>query len=155
MKGKKKDLSFINSFIEDCINNSITNAEDIANLALEEISIIDEQIKKIEYLKEKRCKLLDVIEMFDKKEKNFILDMKILRLHSVHNKNIAKLICSSLLKSQCLNISNLFNLSKKQDDIIFTIKELIENDIIIKNDESIFQGAMFNDYLKHVIKQPI
>jgi len=65
-KGKKLDYDFINEFIENCINCNISSSEDIVALAEDQIKKIDAKLLKINSLKEKRNKLLGVIESFEK-----------------------------------------------------------------------------------------
>ncbi len=152
MKGKKVDLDFVSSFIESCIAKNISKSEDIADLAISQISEIDEQLKQIENLKLKRSKLLDVVDVFSKKEKHLVINKEILNLFKITDKNIANLICSVIRKSP-LNIENLNTLKFKNEDILFTIKNLLQQEVVIDIDGAIHPGKMYDNYIKYVFNK--
>lgn len=152
MKGKKTDSEFLSTFISKCINDSIFDQQDIANKAKLEINNIDTQIKLVEKLKIRRSKLLDVVALFEKSTNNHKEEIKILSLFKLPNTPIYKFICKSI-KNSNIEIKLLHNKEFSQTDIIFCIKQLIENKIIVRLGDSIMKGDMYNDYMKFVYRE--
>ena len=141
MKGKKTDFNFITEYINKCLEANISTNESIVNKAKEEISIIDDKIKEIELLKKKRCQLIDVVNFLDVKHKKDNISLK---YYNLHNQHICKYICDSI-KEKSVEISSL----KEYDisDIFFSIKQLIELKILVKNKDCIMHGDMYHDYM--------
>ncbi len=66
-KGKKIDHEFVSEFIQKCVKENKKTSKEIVLEAKEIIKKIDKQLIKINELKKKRSKLLDVIGSFDEK----------------------------------------------------------------------------------------
>lgn len=92
MRGKKSNNEFVSGFIVKCCESNIFTPDDIIKEAEKEISIIDEQLRKLNELKKRKSGLLDVLNMFEKKEN---LDLQV-KFHSISNRIIAKQICENL-----------------------------------------------------------
>lgn len=152
-KGKKQDLDFVNQFIEKCVTDGINNAEDIVALANQNILEIDKKIKEVEELKKIRPKLLDVISTFNSSIiSNNKSEASSLSLYNISNKNICSYICLSI-KEAAISIRDLdYNLYNKLD-LIFTIKQLLENKVISKHGEYLLRGDLYDLYVKDVMKQ--
>lgn len=147
MKGKKIDTIFLSKFISECIKNNIVSSDDMIKLAKNKISSIDTQIKKIENLKILRSKLLDIVLTFEDPEKYLKKDAMILSFYMIKNRDICEFICQSI-KNNKININNLYNDRHSRIDIIFSIKRLIENKIISKENDIISKDVMFDNYYK-------
>jgi len=153
MRGKKIDSNFVSNFILECVSNGKTVQDEIVEEAKRKISEIDEKIKEVEKLKSTRSKLIDVVFSLGNK-KQPTEEVKNLNLFKIQNQHICKFICDSL-KKESLDIASLsskynnFNLQ----DILFAIKQLIENKVIIKDKDFLIKGPEFNTYLKVVLME--
>lgn len=67
MRGKRQDKDFIFNFIASSLSEEGISFNDLINKVNVEILSIDNEIKKVEILKVKRSKLLDVKEFLEKK----------------------------------------------------------------------------------------
>lgn len=150
MKGKKVDSEFVSQYISECIRHNITSSDDMAARARAKIVIIDEKIKEIEKMKIERCKLLDVIYTFQKKEKIEKKDSKTLSFYKISNHNICKHICDSLKEKpvELKMITDSFSIA----DVIFCIKQLIEHKVICKTGKYFSKGELFEEYYHVVLK---
>ena len=153
MKGKKKNILYVSSFIQKCIENGVTSSDDILNLAKNKILKIDDKIKKIQSLKNKRSNLLDVVDTFSKndfkiKDKNEIISLD---LFNIPNIKMCSFICLSI-KDNNKSINELLNDSSKEE-VIFCIKNLVEKKIIHKIGETITKGDMYNSYIRFILKE--
>jgi len=66
MRGKKVDREFIFAYIQQNLSEEGTSYNYLINKINDEIGCIDDEIKKVEDLKKRRCKLLDVREFLEK-----------------------------------------------------------------------------------------
>lgn len=143
MKGKKIDTEFISLFITKSAEQGINTPALIADKAKKMLLKIDRQIKRAEDKKAIRSKLIDVINLFDNNIKNNTdTDAKIISFFEIKNPNICKDICNRL-KIKQLNVKDL----DRGTDILFTIKQLIKYNIIIRNDNLISKGVRFDEYI--------
>jgi len=150
MRGRKLDSEFICAFIKECAENNLSSVEDIINEAKSKIQDIDRLILKIEKLKIKRKKLFDVILSFEEKIKENV-DINIIAFSKITNNNICKLICDQLKED--VDINTLYLIRDDRQEIIFCIKQLINNKIIIKTDSIISKGDNFDNYIKYMSKE--
>lgn len=152
MKGKKKDVLFISEFIADCVVAGKDTPQDIVRHAKNLIANCDEEIKRVESLRIKRSKLLDVIETFESTSKNHKPEeVKILSFIKIQNAKICGWICRSLA-DKAVKIDDLFCAEISKQDIIFAIKQLLEYKIISKVGDSFIRGELFEEYLQFVLK---
>jgi hypothetical protein len=151
MRGKKIDSEFISEFISNCVTTGIDTPEKISSHAKKIINDIDEEIKKIEKQKVYRSKLLDVLSTFDKPIKNKPEEIKILSLYKIQNQNMCNEICK-MLKDSVIAIDVLQKKFSKPNDVMFSIKQLIENKVVHKLGQNILRGENFEEYLKFVLK---
>jgi hypothetical protein len=149
MRGKKVDNDFLSSFIAECASLGKGSAKEIVASAKDLISEIDNKIKEVETLKIKRSKLLDVINMFDIKNKNNENEIKSLPYFNIKNQNICKFICDSLQLSG-LKIDSIKSTIHSSDDILFCIKQLLEHKIIYRTGDCLLRGNKFNEYLQTI-----
>lgn len=155
MKGKKTDPEFLSNFITECVTLGIEAPTDIVARAKKMILNIDDEIKKVEKQKFIRCKLLDVINAFEKPSKvSRSEEAKILSFFKMQNPLICKHICS-IMKNKVIVIKELYELKFKKSDILFCVKQLIEYKIISCSDDCLLRGEMFDEYLKFVLKEDI
>lgn len=152
MKGKKVDSEFVSQFISECISHNILSLDDMAVRARNRIEAIDEKIKEAESLKSERSKLLDIVLSFQKPEKKTkIEDTKLLSLYKIKHHNICRFICDSL-KDSPADLGVLVNGPHEGSAIVFCIKQLLENKVIIRNGNFFCRGALFDEYCVNVLK---
>lgn len=151
MKGKKVYTEFLSSFIESCVAKNIITTEDILTEARTQIESIEKKIIEAEKLKIIRSKILDVITTFDvSKNPNKINDSKILPLYNISNPNICKFICEKV-KNGPVKIILVINDKFSKQDIMFSIKQLLETKVIIRTGELLSRGEMYHNYMKLVL----
>lgn len=151
MKGKKADLEFVSSFIEDCIANNKTTPETIIQSAREEINCIELKIKEVEDLKLRRAKLLDVIFHFRKLliSNSNEEEAKLLIFSSLYNIELCKSICLQIATSSSVDVSSFTD-----DNSKFTIKQLLETGIIKKSSATqLSKGSLFDAYIDYLNKK--
>ncbi len=151
MKGKKIDNLFVNNFLSECVLNNKTSVDQIIDSAQSQIDQIDQQLKKIQDLKELRSKLLDVIYTFKKSNKNKDNLEHILSLFKISYPNVCKKILYKI-KNNTFNIKDYLDKEDKLD-IIFALKQLIEYKVILNKDDFFYPGDFFNEYLIFVLKE--
>ncbi len=135
MRGKKKDIDFISQFISNCANSGIFSSDDILNVAKQELNKLNTQIIEAENLKITRSKILDLIELFDKKE----------NINNIHL--LSKIdLCRFIVKSINLNYKELNYKNYSQQEINFYIKQLIKNQVIIKSGSSFIPGKKYSEF---------
>jgi hypothetical protein len=155
MRGRKKDSEFLCDFISSCVKNGKTSSDDITAEAKTIISDIDGKIIEVEKLKLIRSKLLDVVLFFDKtivQGNQLSKEAKILSLFKIPNQNICKFICNNIKKS-ATKISDLQKSSFNIADLNFSIKQLLDNKVILKTNETLLKDEYFNDYMKLVLRE--
>lgn len=146
MKGKKVDSEFLEKFITECVKCGIDTPQEIAARARSIILDIDNEIKRLEQRKIIRSKLLDVINTFDKQNKQSKFEgAKILDLYKIQNPLICKFICDNLNKE---SIDKLTKTNYPSDDVLFCIKQLIEHNIIVRSGSKLTPGTMYNEYMR-------
>jgi hypothetical protein len=152
MRGRKLDSEFICVFIKECAKNNLSSVKDIINEAKLRINNIDNLILKVEKLKIKRKKLFDVILSFEEqiKETNNI-DINMITFSKIINNNVCKLICDKLIED--VDIETLYLMEYDRQEIIFCIKQLIDNKIIIKTDSLVSKGNNFDSYIKYMSRK--
>jgi len=145
MKGKKVDQEFLSKFISDCIRGGISSSEAMTEVAKQEIAKIDKQIRDVENLKIVRSKLLDVVSTFEKPSKTQNKEIKLLPLYKIQNQNIAAFICAKVLKGK-VDISDLYKSDFQKSDLVYCVKQLLEAQVLIKNDHLFSPGELFDSY---------
>jgi hypothetical protein len=149
MRGRKIDGDFICEFVKKCAENNLSTPPEIVFQAKLEISNIDKLLLKIEKLKIKRKKLLDVILSFEEQTKNISnSDINIINFSKLTNYNLCSYVASSLKED--ININKLYNSSYDKKEIIFCIKQLIENKIITKNNSILSRGENYDNYISYL-----
>lgn len=151
-KGKKKDLDYLNNFISDCIINNIISLDEMISSAKQQISEINQKIIEVENLKKTRCKLLTVISVLDK---NKLINQdfdKILPLFNISNHYLCQKILNNV-KQNVINIASLSIDNIDKQDIISCIKELSEGKVIDINEQHIYAGENFDNFLKFVLRE--
>ena len=145
MSGHKLDIEFVSEFISESIENGSTSDESILERAKLELKQIDNKIIEVERLKVRRSKILDVISTFDKQNKQ--KDNKAISLYNISNVNVSRLICLKVNSS----LEKLLELKVNKEDLIFTIKQLIDNKILIKENNRFIKGEMYDTYIKQIL----
>lgn len=152
MRGKKTDSEFLSNFISECVQSGMETPAAIAARAQSMIDEIDEEIKKIEAKKLLRSKLLDVVFAFDKPVKEIkSQDIRALSFFKIRQPNVCKYICDHL-KSGPSTIVN-FGTKYSKEDLMFCLKQLLENKVISRSQDVFLKGDMFEEYLKFVLRE--
>lgn len=152
MRGKKVDSQFLTDFIQICVAVGQATPEEIVEMAQKEIEHINTQIKKVEELKLRRGKLLDVVATFQKPIKTTKEEARILSFFQIQNPHICKFICD-LVRAQPRNREKFSDPQYSSHDINFCIKQLLEHRVIAKVGESLLRGEMFDEYAKFVLQE--
>lgn len=147
MKGKKSNPQFVSQFISKCVNQGIIIPEDMVAVAKNEINSIDVKIKEVQSLKIVRSNLLDVVALFDKNEVK-IEEGKVLSFFKLKYPNICKELCNQL-KNGSISISAL----NSNPDYIFCIKQMLELNIISRDNQSIMRGNRFAEYITFILRE--
>jgi len=146
MKGKKADPQFIAEFISKCVSLGYETATDIVSHAKNMIKEIDEQIKEIDVKRITRSKLLDVVDAFDKQQKDKSEDEKVLPFYKLDNKTICKYVCDRVRKYPAQ-----FHRKELDPDTKFAIKQLIECKILDRDiNGDITKGLKYDDYIQFI-----
>jgi len=152
MRGRKSDSEFISDFITDCIRKGRDTPEAIVQSAREEISTIDEEIKRVEALRVDRAKYMDVIASFEKSSKpSKVEEAKLLSFFKIQQPQVCKYICERL-KNNVVTVEDVAKSKYSPTDVMFCIKQLLEHRIISKSGVHLLRGEKFEDYLKFVLK---
>lgn len=150
MRGKKIDNIFIGNFIIECTTNGLISQNEIINEAKNQINDIDEKIKEVEKLKIKRSKLVDVIIKFNaNKRKTNNDEIELLKFFKIKNHNACKFICDSV-KNIPVNLSSLNSPDFNNQEILFAINQLVNNNILVKLNDLLNKGPNFDKYMKWV-----
>lgn len=153
MKGKKTDTEFLSNFITECVSNNLISTDQILEAAKNKIIEIDAKIKDVEDLKKIRSKLLDVVFTFEKPTKSQkIEDIKILSFLKIQHQHICKHICDMIKKSTS-TLENLDDGVYQISDVIFCVKQLLEQKILSKTGTLILRGDLFDEYVKFVSQE--
>ena len=152
MRGKKTDSQFLTDFITDCAGRQCSTPDEMIAAAEQEINQINDQIKKVEQLKVRRSKLLDVIAAFKEPQKASKEEVRILSFFQIQNPHICKFICDTLRTAPC-GRDKLNSHQYSNHDINFCIKQLLEQRVIAKMGESLLRGEMFDEYSKFVLQE--
>jgi hypothetical protein len=152
MRGRKIDSQFLTNFISCCVVNGQVTPDEMADVAQKEIDFIDFEIKKVENLKLRRSKLLDVIATFKEPVKNNKEEARILSFFQIQDPHICKFICD-MIKDKPFNRNKLGSYPFSDHDINFCIKQLLEHRVIAKVGETILRGEEFDEYLKFVLQE--
>ena len=142
MRGKRKDSEFISNFIIQCVNKNISSTEEMLIEAKKQLSEIEQKIKEAENLKILRSKLIDVVENFNNES------VKINIPEELPNKHICYFICKQL-NNDSISIYSLYNKGFDTNDIIFSIKKLIEKKIITKNGNYLTKSTNYNNFIEN------
>jgi acetylglutamate synthase len=151
-KGKKSDVDFLNQFISDCVKNNIFSIDEIVDFAKNQISEIDSKIIEVEKLKKIRCKLLGVVSSLDKSNKSFQDFSKTLSLFKINNHHICQKILSKV-KNESICISSLQFESINTEDVIFCIKQLIDEKVIYSHNQTLSPGEFFQDFERILLQE--
>ena len=143
MKGKKADTNFIADFVSSSAKQGIITPIDIVKRAQSEIEAIDNQLKKINDLKKKRSKLIDVVMSFKYGTKDNAEEKELLQFHQITNLSLAASLCKSL---PILDKVEFFTevLGK---DALFIVKQLCSLKILkIENLTKLVPAKRYNDF---------
>lgn len=128
MRGKTFDYVFFSEYISNCLNNKITEQQDLLDKLEQEINDVEKQILELSKLKEKRSKLLQIKEFISKSKK----EQHYCKLHSIDE-------AFSILKNKKVNNTKTF-------------KQLLNWNVIKLIDDKVFESDYFvdfNNYIKH------
>lgn len=151
MRGKKIDTQFVSDFITNCVQNGYDTPDTIVAQANKRITEIDDAIKKIELQKIERSKLLDVVNSFEKPHTSKLSEAKILSFFNLQYPDICKYICKELQFGP-ITIEHI-SVNHVHTNVIFCVKQLIEQKIISKSGNYLLRGNQFDAYLKFVLKE--
>lgn len=149
MRGKKIDTDYVAKFVGECVKKNRTSSEEICEEAKKLIELIDQKIIEAEGLKKTRSKLCDVLISFDETKKDLSKDKVILDFHKISSKVISGTILEFLNQDVCsvkFLIDNLKKRKYSEEDINFTIKQMIELDIVVKDDKALAKAERYSDF---------
>lgn len=149
MRGKKIDTEYVAKFVGECVKKNRTTSEEICEEAKKLIELIDKKIIEAEELKKTRSKLSDVLISFDETKKDLSKDKVILDFHKINSKIISGAILEFMNQNVCSIKFFIDNLKKRmynEEDVNFTIKQMIELDIVVKNEKVLGKGARYSDF---------
>ena len=149
MKGKKADTQFITNFIAESVAKGFVTPEQITKYAQSLVTGIDEEIIAVEQKKKTRSKLLDVIEAFNKSSKDKTEETKKLPMLSFDYLDICQLICSDIESYKQLTIYALPNYTQDSDKVKYSIKQLLEANIIERVENNLIAGNKFNEFKEY------
>jgi len=148
MRGKKSDPGFVSFFIQESVTAGATTPSEIVERAKKIVTRIDDEIKAIEHSKVLRSKLLDVISMFEKPEKDHSAEAKLLDFFRLSDPRTCKLICD-MIKVKPIDKSG----NNLDPDMRFSIKQLLECRVLTRTDEQITKGDRFDEYMTFVLRE--
>jgi len=153
MRGKKVDSQFVSDFIASCVTSGYDTPEKIIQYTMDCLSDIDNEIKRVEELKIRRSKLVDVISTLDKPVKpNRSREAQILGFFKIKHPEICQALCDAL-KSKAQTMEDLVNnIKHPRMDVLFCIKQLLEHKVIFRSGEHLLRGEAYDTYLKFVLK---
>lgn len=154
MKGKKADPVFIAEFIQQSIQEGLDSPDQIVDRAKKMIYQIDKDIQKIQDKKNVRCKLLDVIETFQKPQKDKTEEAKLLSFFKLQYPQYCREICLALKNN--LQDFSTYKIKNYKDNMLiynFCIKEMIEAQIINQSGNILIRGEKFDEYNKYVFHE--
>lgn len=152
MRGKKTDSEFLSNFISECVQTGMETPAEIAGKARSMIEEIDEEIRQIEAKKCLRSKLLDVVFAFDKPVKEIkTQDIRALSFFKIQRPDICKYLCDQL-KDGPRPLTG-FGSKYSKEDLMFSLKQLLENKVIGRSQDVFLRGDMFEEYLKFVLRE--
>jgi uncharacterized protein YktA (UPF0223 family) len=152
MRGKKVDSQFLTDFISSCIMKGNTTPDEMALAAQREIDFINSEIRKVEDLKLRRSKLLDVVVTFKEPVKANKEEARILTFFQIQNPHICKFLID-LIKINPLNREELICPFFSSHDVNFCVKQLLEHRVIAKVGETLLRGENFDEYLRFVLQE--
>jgi len=148
MRGRKIDTTFLTDFISECVGIDKQTPGEIVKEAKFRISEIDEQIKKVEELKRYRSKLSDVLIYFSIDDtKNNSKDKLLLIFSQFQYQDICRFICT---KSLPIDLKKINTDVYSKDDILFSVKQLLENKILKKTDNYLVADSVYNEYISYL-----
>lgn len=153
MKGKKTDPQFVSQFISECVGQNLLTPDQILACARKEIADIDQKLIDIQKLKIRRSKLLDVVSALEQPTKKQVVpDPKTLSFLGLQYPNICRRICQ-LLRDQNRSKPQLFDYQFSTHDFNFSLKQLLEYQILSKSDNFFAPGPMFEDYWHYLSQE--
>ena len=152
MKGKKTDSEFVTNFISSCAGKNLFLKDEICQSAKDQILEIDNKIKDIKNLKILRSKLLDVLVYLDANK------IEVERPYSdfwkIEYYGISSFIANCVDGGET-SLEEVIDFMERQstypckkEEIIFSIKQLIEKEVITKDKNILGKGNKFDEYLK-------
>lgn len=151
MRGKKTDSEFLSEFIANSVQLGLNTPTEFADHAKKMIRKIEEQIREAEKLKLIRAKLLDVVSTFETPAKvDKSAEIRALSFFKIQQPAVCKHICDILKKSPAT--VDGFGKKYSTEDVMFGIKQLLENKVIHKTNNLFLRGEMFDEYIKFVLR---
>lgn len=151
MRGKKTDSEFLAEFIAGSVQLGLNTPTEFAERAKKMIKDIESEIQRAEKLKIQRAKLLDVVSAFDTPVKvSKSEEIRALSFFKIQQPAVCKHICDILRKSPA--IVDGFGKKYSTEDVMFGIKQLLENRVIHKINNLFLRGEMFDEYIKFVLR---
>lgn len=148
MRGKKSDPSFVSFFIQESVIAGASTPSEIVERAKKIVARIDEEIKAIEQSKITRSKLLDVISMFERPNKDHSEEARLLDFFRLSDPRTCKLICD-MVKVNPIDKSG----TNLDPDVRFSIKQLLECRVLSRTGEQIAKGERFDEYMTFVLRE--
>jgi hypothetical protein len=153
MKGKKSNIEFVSSFMNECIKNGISSSEDIVKEASKRIEEMEIKIQEAEKMKIIRSNLIDVIDSFsNKKIYNTSNEIIYLDLFSLQLPEICQKIVAIVAEKPQKISDFLENSNFEKENLLFCLKQLVEHRVLVKIGDIFTRGIRFDNYQKIIGK---
>jgi hypothetical protein len=152
MRGKKIDTDFLSNFIQESVELGYESPKQILTRAKDIVRDIDDEIKQVELSKIKRSKLLGVIASFDEDVKpSKATEAKVLPFYKLSCPTICKHLCSEIKELGFLDADVIATEWAVDLNIPYSVKQMIEQQILLKVGKYILMGPSFKDYATYAL----
>jgi len=140
MRGKNFDVGFISEFVQECCSENKTSPKDISSEARIRLDRIDSELRRIEELKLKRSKLLDVISSFNVEEETTDNEQKFSSNDAVRLKMSPEIISNIRNNNNASDINLLIQVfgATEKAELFYTLKQLCESGVLLRTKDRKF-----------------
>ena len=152
MRGKKIDNNFVANFVSSCVKDGVCLPNLISSRAKQEMNEIDEKIKSILNLKERRSKLLDVVLSFEEpKLKDDIKEELEFQFNQLGNKISSKALIDDIANMGKQSV--VFSDAEEKPPLFYIIKKLLKLKVLIQAKNNFYRpGINFQLYKEFLDK---
>ena len=153
MKGKKADAAFVADYVLKCAKKKIASPEEIIKEAESEISKIDDILKSVIDLKKKRSKLVDVVSVFQTKEKEVSTDKAKLDFYTIKDLKFASSFIEALpVLDECEFFTEVVS-----KEAMFLIKQFVNLKVLSYNSvtHKLVKAERFDEFVSFLKEKKI